>query len=269
MNRIAINEISYRRFLNAIVRRVQDLPHAIAWKSSSSFSETNKSRLAKFRNIHAKQRCFIMGNGPSLGNMDLSLLKNEVTFGLNRIYLLFDKISFTPTYYVCVNELVLEQFAHEIAKLEMQKFLNWNRRSFFDFNDSTTSFIRVSLSLMDGFNDSVAKPFYSGGTVTYVAIQLASFMGFSEIYLIGVDHSFVDKGTPNETETRNSDVDENHFVPDYFPKGVMWQLPDLLRSEIAYSTAKKEMEKQGGCILDATVGGKLTVFEKVKFKDLF
>ncbi len=38
-------------------------------------------------NIHHGQRCFIIGNGPSLQRTDLTKLKDEFTFGMNRIYL--------------------------------------------------------------------------------------------------------------------------------------------------------------------------------------
>lgn len=269
MNRISTQELSFGRVYDAVWRRLRDLPNAIAWNVNSGISEVNRSRLARYSDRHKGQRCFIMGNGPSLGNMDLSKLSDEITFGLNRIYLLFDKLPFIPTYYVSINDLVLEQFAHEISVLKMQKFINWNCKSFYNFSDPSVAFIRISIALGDKFNRQITRPFYSGGTVTYVAIQLAFIMGFSEIYLIGVDHSFADKGTPNKIETRVSDVDENHFAPDYFPKGVKWQLPDLLRSEIAYGIARGEIEKGGRHILDATAGGKLTVFEKVNFEELF
>jgi hypothetical protein len=122
--------------------------------------------------------------------------------------------------------------------------------------------------LNDRFNTRIDKSFYSGGTVTYVAIQLAYIMGFSEIILIGVDHSFVDKGMPNKVETRTTEIDANHFHPNYFPKGFKWQLPDLLRSELAYTIAREKIEEAGRRIYDATVAGKLQVFEKVDFSDL-
>ena len=51
-------------------------------------------------------------------------------------------------------------------------------------------------------------------------------MGFSEVYLIGVDHSFDTKGKANQTVVSTGD-DPNHFSPEYFGKGFRWQLPDL------------------------------------------
>jgi len=258
-----------KRVWAAVDRRFQDLPHATAWNKNTVLALENKSRLVSFQEKHRGQRCFIMGNGPSLKNMDLRPLQNEVTFGLNRIYLLFDKLPFIPTYYVCVNELVLEQFAFEIKRLLIPKFLNWNRRAHFDSNDTSGNYLRLSLSIHDRFNQNIAQPFYSGGTVTYIAIQLAFIMGFSEVILLGVDHSFVDKGIPNKIETRTSNQDKNHFHPDYFPKGSKWQLPDLKRSELAYAIARKVFEDDKRKIIDATVNGKCPVFERVDFHSLF
>jgi hypothetical protein len=93
-------------------------------------------------------------------------------------------------------------------------------------------------------------------------------MGFDEVILIGVDHNFADKGTPNKTEVRTQERDDNHFHPDYFPKGARWQLPDLVRSELAYALARQAFEQDGRRILDATADGKCPVFEKAHFASL-
>lgn len=65
-------------------------------------------RLRIYKNEHAGARCFIIGNGPSLRKMDLCPLKHEYTFGLDRIYLLFDSMGFSITYSVSVDKYVIE-----------------------------------------------------------------------------------------------------------------------------------------------------------------
>lgn len=200
--------------------------------------------------------------------MDLRPLASEWTFGLNRIYLLFEKMNFQPSYYCAANDLVLDQFAREIASLRMPKFVNWNGREHFDLADESTLFLRQGMGLGDFFGKDLCQPICSGGTVTYLALQVAYYMGFRQVILVGVDHDFVDKGTPNRTETRTHDVDENHFHPDYFPKGSRWQLPDLLRSEGAYRLAREAYEADRREILDATCGGALEVFEKANYESL-
>ncbi len=202
-----------------------------------------------------------MGNGPSLARMDLAPLANEHTFGLNRIYLLYDKLPFRPTYYACANELVLEQFGAEISAQPGIKFLNWNRRSLFPA-DPSISFVRQALTLRDFFGVDLTHAICSGGTVTFVALQIAFHLGFRRVILIGVDHDFVEKGKPNREEVRHADRDESHFHPAYFPRGTRWQTPDLVRSEHAYRLARGAFERAGGSIVDATLGGKCEVFRK-------
>jgi len=269
MNRFRIDEFSFERILRAAQRRVAELPHEITWHFPLPIVLENRTYLEKFTNLHPGQRCFIIGNGPSISKMDLSPLAGEVTFGMNRIYLAFQNLRFVPTYYVCVNELLLEQFAAEIRPLPMEKFLNWNRRSLFLPQEKSTGFLKLSLAVGDQFNQNIIQPFYSGGTVTYITLQLAYMMGFSEVILIGVDHSFANTGTPNAVETRQEDIDPNHFHPDYFPKGSKWQFPDLRRSEMAYTLAREVFARSGRVVLDATVGGKCPVFERVAFASLF
>lgn len=268
-SRFKLEEISIGRIVSGLQRRILDVPHSLAWNAKNELVAQNRKKLSQFSNCHRGERCFILANGPSLNKVDLSLLRNDITFGLNRVYLLFDKVEFRPTYYVSVNELVLKQFHQEIKPLPFPKFLNWKERSLFDYKDEKTIFIRTGLTIRDAFIGDPLHPLSDGGTVTYVALQLAYFMGFSEVILIGLDHSFQDKGIPNRTEERATVEDANHFVPNYFPKGVKWQLPDLHRSEIAYGLARKEFENDGRKIFDATAGGKCEVFEKIEFDTLF
>jgi hypothetical protein len=105
-------------------------------------------------------------------------------------------------------------------------------------------------------------------TVTFVALQLAYHMGFQEVILVGVDHNFVTQGPANAAVVSNGD-DPNHFSPNYFGKGFKWQLPDLEGSERAFHQAKAAYEAAGRRVLDATVGGRLSVFPKTTYDSLF
>lgn len=228
-------------------------------------------RLAALKDIHKGRRAFIIGNGPSLKQTDMSKLKGEITFGMNRIYLMFPELGFSTTYLSVVNDLVIEQTASDLATLDIPKFLTWRSRRFFQ-NIPPSSF-RLPTFLYTaydspGFSRDVRGRVWEGATVTYVTMQLAFHMGISEAILIGVDHNYATKGKPNATITSDGD-DPNHFNPAYFGKGFRWQLPDLETSEIAYSMARKAYEQARRRILDATVGGKLTIFEKVDYNSLF
>jgi hypothetical protein len=231
-------------------------------------------RLAALKDIHKGKRAFIIGNGPSLKQTDLSQLKGEITFGMNRIYLMFPELGFNTTYLSVVNDLVIEQTASDLAALEIPKFLCWRSRRFFSHNQFTNAqapnlptFIYTTYDA-PRFSSDVRWRVWEGATVTYVTLQLAFHMGFNEVILIGVDHNYTTTGKPNTTITSEGD-DPNHFSGQYFGKGFRWQLPDLETSEIAYHMARTAYEKAGRRIADATVGGKLTIFEKVDYNKLF
>ncbi len=237
---------------------------------AGSLSPTRRRSVRTLRRLagsHSGSRCFILGNGPSLRKTDLSLLRNEVTFGMNRIYLAFPAMGFPTSYYVAVNDLVLEQCAAEIAALPMTRFVAWRARPWFP-PDPGLVYLDTDFTGPASFAGDVSGRVFEGSTVTYVALQLAYHMGFQEVVLIGVDHHFDRKGEPNATVTSEGE-DPDHFHPDYFGRGFRWQLPDLEASEAAYGMARQAFEAEGRRVVDATVNGALTVFPKVDYLALF
>jgi hypothetical protein len=224
------------------------------------------SRLATLKDLHRGQRAFIIGNGPSLKLTDLSRLRDEYTFGMNRFYLLFDELGFTTSYYLAINSLVIEQCAEELRRLSMPVFLSWRSRRLIQPTENMI-FLHTTYT-GPKFADDVRGRVWEGATVTYVALQLAFHMGFEQVILIGIDHSFTTQGKPNTTVVSQGD-DPNHFDSRYFGKGFRWQLPDLETSERAYRMARDAYHRAGRQVLDATIGGKLTIFPKVTYADLF
>jgi hypothetical protein len=238
------------------------------WAKRLSFSwRANQSRLESFRDMYKGKRCFIMGNGPSLRKMDLSPLRNEITFGLNRIYLLFPELGFTTTFLVQINDLVIEQCAAEVSALSIPKFITWRSRKYFRPRKDLM-FIDTDFTGEENFSPDITGRFYEAYTVTNAALQIAFFMGFEEVILIGVDHNYQTKGPANTTVVSEGE-DPNHFIGNYFGKGFRWQLPDLEGSEQGYERARQAYAAAGRRVLDATVEGKLTIFPRVDFKDLF
>ena len=245
------------------IRRLPQVPDAYLhpWRRKS------RLRMSQYHNIHKGERCFIIGNGPSLKQTDLTKLKDEYTFGMNRIYLLFPELGFTTKYFVSINDLVIEQCAEEIAALPIPKFIAWHSNRHFQRFPDDMVFLYTTYT-GPRFTKDMTGRIWEGATVTTVALQLAFYMGFEKIILIGVDHNFTDKGQANKTVVSTGD-DPNHFDPRYFSKGFRWQLPDLDTSEIGYNLARKAYQKAGREVVDATVGGKLTIFPKVDYNSLF
>lgn len=261
LRRIPREELSLRRVIQALIRRLRAIPDHLAWEWAWIGGSSSLERLRQYHNLYLGQRCYIMGNGPSLSDMDLSPLIHEVTFGLNRIYLHFPQMGFQTTYLVCMNQLVLEQCQADFAGLTLPRFFNWDRRNLFNEQESIHYLHEV---FKPHFSKDAVRRVWGGATVTFTALQLAYFMGFYEVILIGVDHRYDAAGTPHKAIVSTSE-DRNHFRLDYFPKGFQWQLPDLVTSEIAYNLAREAFETDGRWIMDATVDGKLEVFPKVDY----
>ncbi len=230
-----------------------------AWKRNHSH------RLEVFRDCHRGEDCFILGNGPSLAKMDLSPLNRYRTFGLNKIHLIFSRSEFRPSYHVAINPLVVAQSRKDFERLGCPSFLPIDQLATDEGRDAPIYYINAPES--QAFSGDATVAVCQGSTVTYAAMQIAWFMGFQNVYLIGVDHSFTTIGEPNEKQ-RMGPVDSNHFDPDYFANQD-WQLPDLEGSEFSYLMAKKNFEssRPPRCIWDATVGGKLNLFPKLGYEE--
>ena len=241
---------------------------AAQWPSATfhPWRRASNRRLAALKDIHAGQRCFIIGNGPSLKQTDLSRLQGEFTFGMNRIYLAFPELGFPTTYYLSVNNLVIEQCTADIRSLPIPKFLSWRSHPLIQPTEDM-AFLHTTYTGPKFARDARGR-LWEGATVTYVALQLAFHMGFAQTILIGVDHNFTTQGKPNTTVVSKGD-DPDHFHAGYFGKGFRWQLPDLVTSERAYQMARQAYTQTGRQVLDATIGGKLTVFPKVDYNSLF
>jgi hypothetical protein len=226
----------------------------------------NVGRFEMLRDRHAGQRGVIVANGPSLNRMDLSFLKNEIVIGLNKIYLGFNQFGFYPRYYVAVNPYVIEQSVAEIRSLKCVKFIS-NRSAALVAEDALTYHINTTQP-PERFCHDIVQGVHEGWTVTYAALQVARFLGFDTVVLIGLDHYFQYQGAPNELR-RLEGADHNHFHPDYFGHGQQWNNPDLAHSEESYRVARAEYEREGRRILDATIDGGCQVFDKVDYKELF
>lgn len=271
--------------------------YADRWGKAKSWLRITRARLAwrwrdaprlrALKNIHAGRRGFIIGNGPSINEMNLAPLRDEITFGVNGIYLNFGRMGFQPTYYVVEDNLVAEDRGAEIERLRgMTKFYAM-RLAYCLTPDRETVFLNHNpggnlwqdlhrqYGLKGKFSPDASRVTYGGNTVLYTCLQLAFHLGIREVYLIGCDHNLVvPKGYEGRSPDENFVIesvhdDVNHFHPDYFGRGFRWHNPKLHMIEASFKTAKKFFEIHGGMILNATRGGKLEVFDRAEFEALF
>lgn len=223
----------------------------------------SRSKIKYWRNRHVGQKAVIVCNGPSLLKTDFALLNGVFTFGLNKINLLFDKTPFRPSCIVAVNPFVIEQNADFYNTTDIPLFLDSKGRRWVKVR-RTTGFLHSDWGV--GFAQDCSLSIYPGHTVTFVAMQLAYHMGFTDVALIGCDHNFAVKGPANATVVAEG-KDESHFDPNYFAHGVKWQLPDLFESEVAYTRAKNAYEANGRRLRNATQNGLLEILERCSLAD--
>ena len=255
------------------LKRVQQL-------YSSESQEFYAKRLQNLKvGMEGRKRCFIIGNGPSLNKTDLSLLENEITFAVNGFFLKTESLNWKPTFYVVEDHLVAEDRVSYIQAFKGPiKFFPIYLGYCLPESDDTIFYNhRPRISYPDGFDFSLKADeiTYAGCTVTFSALQLAAYLGFTEIYLIGVDADYeIPKEVLNDkaydTSVLDMETDDpNHFHPDYFGKGYRWHDPQVNKMIEAYTEARKVCDLNGISIRNATIGGKLEVFERTNYLSLF
>lgn len=235
----------------------------------------DKRELKKFKGIHQGERCFIIGNGPSLTLEDLAKLEDEYSFASNKIYSVFDQINWRPTYFVVSdNDITPDMYAKsaEFDEDVKAKFFPANFRNGCSGDNPNAYFYNyvgcdTTGKIMPEFCDDMTKYLSEGFSVAYVAMQIAVYMGFTEIYLLGIDFSWsVYKdcaGNIYENGTaKHRFYEENHEEDEI-------SIPNVELMENAYKQALKYCESHGIKIYNATKGGKLEIFQRVEFDSLF
>jgi len=129
-------------------------------------------KLRDFKNVHDGKRVFILASGPSLASMDLSLLRRRIVIGLNRSALLYP-----DTTYHCTMDQRL--FGEHPDVLRQTRYL-------FTLAGRPWG-IPIQLLGSEGFSWDLEQGIYSGYTVSYFALQVAVYMGFKEIFYLGLD----------------------------------------------------------------------------------
>jgi hypothetical protein len=235
-------------------------------------------RWRTIRNLYKGQRVFIIGNGPSLNRTPLHLLKNEFTLCFNRFDLMFERLDWLPTMYMCVDDRVAEDTAHRINEIvplvRFAFFTDVHPRGvdFRRFIDDADNIFWLTTK-WGGFHDNLPTC-GMGGTVVHAGLQVLAFMGFSPIYLVGVDMEFKKRKTVIRHDQANwtstQDDDSNHFDPRYFGAGAKFHYPGVYESMLpSFQYAKEHLDEKGIRVLNAGVGGSLEIFPRVDFRSLF
>lgn len=243
-----------------------------------------RMQIEELKDTHKGERCFVIGNGPSLRPEDLNKLAGEFTFAANRIFDIFDKTSWRPSVYMAVDEDFMRTEEARVLSVPCEYRLltyvhfekhrheheaGWQAAS----QNTILLWIGPKRFVVDSpkpwadksacIPENLALGFSEGRTVTFDSIQLAIHMGFQEIYLIGVDFSY-SRVIDEDGRVRNIDGVTDYFDQKTYDTSLQYYVP----TKHAYEAARKYCDAHGIIIRNATRGGKLEVFERVELEDV-
>ena len=210
-------------------------------------------KLKNYKGIHEGKRCFIVGTGPSLSLEDLQLIKGEYSFSVNSIVLSYPDTDWRPTYYCIQDRFGYEKLKESIKAANMDVVFNGisNKRMtpIMDIDN-----IPFPLNLLDHgksipkhitkFSGDAYKVVYAGHSITYSAMELAVYMGFKEIILLGVDCDYSKEVNHIKAYSVQDDINAAYLMRE------------------SYKVAREYADKNHIKIINATRNAKLDVFER-------
>lgn len=273
--RIKTNKILY-----SVLKPVVDIMRQIAYSIRGMARKViivnpNFRELRKYRNSATEKRCFVVANGPSLTVDDLNKIKNEKCIGMNRIATIFDKTEWRPTCFCVIDEDIIDSAIEIIddsqpiftTKSAKNKSKIINQKNFLYVDDLYLSTHKVRTDMLSWW--SMAP------TVTIFAIELAIFMGYKEIILLGVDNTLTSRKNDHfdDSYDKNDEYKKTHTTLEkrIIERGMTFEEYDVHIKNMVdgfYEKVEKYAVNKGVRIKNATRGGMLEAFERVDLDDL-
>ena len=232
----------------------------------------NETQLSKYQGI---KRAIILGNGPSLREIDLKSLSNYLTLGMNSAYRYWEKIDWYPDFYICcdlalyethwkkINEFIKKNIFKKIILLP--QFEKYNK----NINNESNVFLINTHNIIEKYN------FITTGSMGIYYFK--DILGIDIIYISGIDCNYVDLIKEAELKIRepgditrklivkNSvDYNPNYFFNDYQQPNDIYHIPNkeihIKSWEILY--------EMGIDIKNISMSSKLNIFKKEKLSDI-
>ncbi|MEN2283880.1 6-hydroxymethylpterin diphosphokinase MptE-like protein [Algoriphagus sp. SE2] len=209
-----------------------------AWKLAQSTDLTSqKVKWEKLKDKYKGERVFLIGNGPSLNKTPLYLLKDEYKMCFNRFHIMLERLNWQPDFFLTSDNLVLSDLVKEfdeiIPKTTYSFFPGIHFRGY-NFISEIEKFDNAFWTIQKmgkGFSTDLPN-IYPGGSVIYEGFQILKYLGFDEVYLLGVDMNYKVHTTAKMLEKKGIDIqsqdddDPNHFDPRYFGKDKKYHQPE-------------------------------------------
>lgn len=245
-----------------------------AIKSRKVLTKEDIEKIRSYKDIHKGERCFIIGTGPSQNAHDLDMLKDEITFTVNTGYKAYAKTQWRADYYVMMDDngsdilkevlngtnrydgifcsTLLKNYGSTGEEIRLAE----NASNVFMF-DTVWNKILPKLFPIAKFSDDISQVVYCGKTVVYACIQIAAYMGFSEIYLSGIDCDY-------SNSLMHSEIMDNGMKEDMRKQLV--RSGELMRKQ--FDALAKLLPQYHVKVYNATRGGALESFPRVVLEDV-
>ena len=176
-----------------------------------------------------------MGNGPSLKDVDFSMLEGVDTFGLNSAYRAYPRLNWWPTYHGCFDFRVTDN--HRDSFVELIEGGKIKRHFYIRDLSNNERFTHVNL-LPYGSTDKTNnkeedfKAFHDNGNSGANASSVGICLGYKKIVLLGVDCNYVEfvdgckrDGPGGLVMEKTPDKNPNYWFDDYQQKGDEYNVP--------------------------------------------
>ena len=238
----------------------------------------------KLRNRHLGERCFILCNGPSVKEQDIRLLRGETVLSVSNGYRHPDYLDISPKYHfvpqITYSSLSPERTVDWFREMhqsigDAELFLSWREWSLVNENKLFTGRVVNYLCMgKQNFPGNGDLPDFAGiipgcESVPIMALMAALYMGFNQIYLIGTDHDVFIKKEYTYFYEGGLEVDYTAQTMDKTEWNSVWNhLPSTLALWSQYRDIKRIAHANGVQIYNATHGGMLDEFERVRLGDV-
>jgi uncharacterized Rossmann fold enzyme len=248
----------------SILKYVSDAQNELGWFILKHQTRGKTQDIRLYKNIHRGQRCFIIGNGPSVNKTNFRLIRNEINFGTNLLYEALEKLGIKCTYYVMFNKYLMSIYFDNFCNLDLPFFIGQHAAEEYAQQIKKTNkefkqkpvVIRYKRELMwagKEMSTDLHKGSSDGDSVVISGLQIAYYMGFTKVYLLGCDCDFGIQGHFYTGTTKGDEDEQNVSVPRWMK---------------SYRMCKKAYEADGREIINATVGGKLEVFKRQSLEEI-
>lgn len=268
----------FKVFSKKLIQRIIDI--LVRYNLIKLISAKKIDQLKDSKNNHHK--CFIIGSGPSIGKQNLNLLKNHFTIVHNTFFSVQDNYNFTPNLYVVEDALVASEFQDQLNLINNTNFVTSHGLKKFIRPKKNVHYINFDYSYLDSFkaknnyenlnfkfSENIKEKAFWGGTVVYLSLQLAYFLGFKEIYLLGVDLSYtIPKNAKIEGNVITSSENNNNHHGNMYAKGVKWNLPKTDRMKLAIEHAIKFLSTKNISVYNCSPKSKIEGAKNVIFNEL-